>query len=159
MYGESHIKIIEKCSNHPHIRALKNASPDWCSITAFNPSVFTPGTGITDKNLYTSTSNKTAIIFFLKLGVENIDFIWFKIMVYLLNSKIRYIIIKNRKSKAKVGKLHKKSLEKLSRLFFNYTNSTEPQAFLIFSWAEAVTLSTFKVIFDVISPSPKTLTL
>jgi len=51
MYGDNHIRIIEKCSKPHHIKAEKNASPVCLSITAFNHSVFTPGTGITDKNL------------------------------------------------------------------------------------------------------------
>jgi hypothetical protein len=75
IYGDNPIKIIEKCSSPPHIRALKKASPDCLSITAFKPSVFTHGRGTTDKNLYTNTNNKTAIIFFLKLSIAKRDFI------------------------------------------------------------------------------------
>jgi hypothetical protein len=42
---------MEKCSKPPHIKAEKNAKPACLSITAFNQSVLTPGTGMTDKNL------------------------------------------------------------------------------------------------------------
>lgn len=50
-------------------------------------------------------------------------------------------------------------IKKLDFLKFPYTSSTLPQAFVIFSWAEADTLSIFKVILEEISPSPKTFTL
>jgi hypothetical protein len=50
IYGESPINIIEKCFIHPHIKEPKNDNHLFCSIIAANPSVLTPGTGITDKS-------------------------------------------------------------------------------------------------------------
>jgi hypothetical protein len=51
MYGDNHIKIIEKFDNQPHIKALKNDSHLFCSIIEASIVVLTQYTGITDSNL------------------------------------------------------------------------------------------------------------
>jgi hypothetical protein len=81
IYGDNHIKIIEKFSSHPHIKALNNDNPFCPSMIAFNQSVFAQGSGITDNTLYTKTSNKVAIILFFKDLTANIDFIYFNIII------------------------------------------------------------------------------
>jgi len=74
IYGESPIRIIEKFARPPHVSAEKNESPFWPSIIAAKPVVFTPGIGITERNLYTSTSRSVAIIFLRRSLIETIDF-------------------------------------------------------------------------------------
>jgi hypothetical protein len=76
IYGESPISIIENLSSPQPIRAEKNARPWLLSSIHSKAAVFAPGTGITDKNLYTSTSTSVAIIFFLRLFIQRIDFIF-----------------------------------------------------------------------------------
>jgi len=51
IYGDRPIKIIEKLARPHPIRAEKKESPLCHSIIDASPSVFTPGIGITDKNL------------------------------------------------------------------------------------------------------------
>jgi hypothetical protein len=51
MYGESHIKIIENFSSHPHIKAQKNFNHSCPSKLFFKASKSTQGKVITDKNL------------------------------------------------------------------------------------------------------------
>jgi hypothetical protein len=69
IYGDNHIRIIEKLFIPPHIKAEKKLKPLFAphsNIEAI-PSVFTHGTGIVANTLYTRTNSKVATIFFLKL--------------------------------------------------------------------------------------------
>jgi hypothetical protein len=45
--------MIEKLESPPPMRAEKKESPFCPSIIAAKPVVFTPGIGITERNLYT----------------------------------------------------------------------------------------------------------
>ncbi len=67
--------MIEKLARPPPIKAEKKERPFCCSKIADRPSVFTPGTGITERNLYTNTKSKVAIIFFLIPSTANTDLI------------------------------------------------------------------------------------
>ena len=80
IYGERPIRIIEKFWSPPPIRAEKNESPFCPSIAAARPVVFTPGIGITERNLYTSTKRSVAIIFLLRSFIEIIDLSVFSII-------------------------------------------------------------------------------
>gem|GEM_PF-2194750 len=82
--------MIEKFSNHPHIKALKNANHFCSAIIADNHSVLTQGTATTAINLYTSTNHNTAKIFVLKLHTAKIDFI---LLIIKNNYKVNKIII------------------------------------------------------------------
>ena len=68
IYGDKPISIIENLSRPPHIRAEKNARPLFASIIPSSAATFAHGTGITERNLYTKTSARVAIILFLRLS-------------------------------------------------------------------------------------------
>lgn len=67
------MSITEKFSSHPPIKAEKKASPRCHSIIAESHAVLTPGIGTTAKNLYTNINKSTAIIFFRRSRILNID--------------------------------------------------------------------------------------
>ena len=73
MYGESHMRMTEKFWSPQPMRAEKKESPLWPSIIAASQVVLTPGIGITERNLYTSTRASVAIIFLRKSFIEMID--------------------------------------------------------------------------------------
>jgi hypothetical protein len=53
IYGDNHIRIIEKLLNQPHIKAEKKDNPEFSHLSNIEAScvVSAPGTGITDNIL------------------------------------------------------------------------------------------------------------
>lgn len=66
--------MIENLSSDPPISELKNDNPELACIEALFAAINsseTPGTGITERNLYTTMSHSVKNIFFLKLLDRN----------------------------------------------------------------------------------------